>query len=243
MASNAEPEIVLYDLSNTKGVCFSPMAWRDRLLLNYKRIPYKTVFLEFQEIGPTVKKFGIAEAFPSDTYTVPFIFHIPSSTYILESFPIAKFIEKTYPERPVQLTSDFGSEVHSKLDPTIHSIYNAVVLPLEIGVLTPDAEAFFRRTREKTRGYPLEDLLAPGKVEQAWKAADDELKAVSELLLTNKDKGPFVLGTEPSYIDFMVAGWLECFKVIDEESFQNVVKLAGFKQIYEACQPFMEKKD
>lgn len=56
MTAQVEPEIILYDLACTKGICFSPAVWRIRLMLNYKRIPYKTVFLEFPEIGPTLKK-------------------------------------------------------------------------------------------------------------------------------------------------------------------------------------------
>lgn len=54
--TEVEPQIILYDLACTKGVCFSPVVWRIRLMLNYKRIPYKTIFLEFQDIKPTLKE-------------------------------------------------------------------------------------------------------------------------------------------------------------------------------------------
>lgn len=50
-----QPEIVLYDLACTKDVCFSPVVWRIRLMLNFKRIPYRTIFLEFADIEPTLK--------------------------------------------------------------------------------------------------------------------------------------------------------------------------------------------
>jgi len=56
MAAKTEPEIVLYDLACTKNVCFSPTVWRIRLMLNYKHIPYKTIFLEFPDIEPTLKE-------------------------------------------------------------------------------------------------------------------------------------------------------------------------------------------
>lgn len=54
-ASN-EHEVVLYDLACVKNICFSPTVWRIRLMLNYKRIPYKTVFLEMPDIEPTLKE-------------------------------------------------------------------------------------------------------------------------------------------------------------------------------------------
>ena len=56
MSTQPEPEIVLYDLASTKNVCFSPVVWRIRLMLNYKRISYSTVFLEFPDIEPTLKE-------------------------------------------------------------------------------------------------------------------------------------------------------------------------------------------
>lgn len=56
MAADLEPEIILYDLACIKNVCFSPAVWRIRMMLNYKNIPYKTIFLDFQEIEPTIKK-------------------------------------------------------------------------------------------------------------------------------------------------------------------------------------------
>jgi hypothetical protein len=55
MATETAPEIVLYDLACTKHVCFSPVVWRIRLMLNYKRIPYRTIFLEFPDIEHTLK--------------------------------------------------------------------------------------------------------------------------------------------------------------------------------------------
>jgi len=53
--TEANPEIILYDLACTKNICFSPVVWRIRLMLNYKRIPYKTIFLEFPDIEPTLR--------------------------------------------------------------------------------------------------------------------------------------------------------------------------------------------
>lgn len=55
MASKTEPEIILHDLACVKNVCFSPVVWRIRLMLNYKQVPYRTIFLEFPDIEPTLK--------------------------------------------------------------------------------------------------------------------------------------------------------------------------------------------
>lgn len=55
MTTQQEPEIILYDLACIKDVCFSPSVWPIRQMLNYKRVAYKTVFLEFPDIEPTLK--------------------------------------------------------------------------------------------------------------------------------------------------------------------------------------------
>ncbi len=55
MSDTKQPDIVLYDLACTKNVCFSPVVWRIRLMLNYKNVQYETVFLEFPDIEPTLK--------------------------------------------------------------------------------------------------------------------------------------------------------------------------------------------
>jgi hypothetical protein len=78
MASHVKPDIILYDLACTKSVSFSPAVWRIRLMLNYKNIPYKTIFLEFPDIEPTLKELWVTftsfwVSFYSQSLRLPFI--------------------------------------------------------------------------------------------------------------------------------------------------------------------------
>ncbi|EHK24890.1 uncharacterized protein TRIVIDRAFT_30971 [Trichoderma virens Gv29-8] len=244
-ASNSEPQIILYDLACTKGVCFSPVVWRIRLLLNYKQISYKTVFLEMPDIGPTLKELGVAPHDPASgnrvDYTVPTIHHLATNRYIMESKPIAEFIESTYPDPPVQLTSELGSEIELKIRSLVAPTFYRSAMPREINILSPRAQEYFRSSREARFGKTLEELLE-GE-EERWKAVDADRHAVGELMRTNKALGPFILGAQPSYSDFFIAGSLQSVKVIDEGVFQRSVQCPGYKDIYEACLPYMEKKD
>ncbi|KAI9685242.1 MAG: hypothetical protein M1822_004615 [Bathelium mastoideum] len=225
MAAQTEPEIVLYDLACTKNICFSPAVWRVRLMLNYKHIPYKTIFLEFPDIEPTLKGFGLApsQSASGSKYTVPAIQHVPTNTYMMDSVPIAQFLESTYPDPPVPLTSELGREIEAKARGTVGTAFRVSVMPREIDILSPRAQEYFRRTREALLGHRLEDLLAPGKEEQAWSAVDDDMRAVGELLRTRKADGPFVLGAKPSGTDFFIAGSLQSARVVDEGVFQRTV--------------------
>jgi glutathione S-transferase len=176
-------------------------------------------------------------------YTVPAIQHVPTNTYMMDSVPIAQFLESTYPDPPVPLTSELGREIEAKARAVVGTAFRTSVLPREMGILSPRAQEYFRRTREASLGHRLEDLLDPEKEEQGWNAVGDGMRAVGELMRTHKADGPFVLGARPSYTDFFITGSLQSARVVDEGVFQRNIKYPGYKEIYEACLPYMEKKD
>ncbi|KAJ5994749.1 hypothetical protein N7481_001726 [Penicillium waksmanii] len=242
MTTPNEPQVILYDLASTKGLCFSPVVWRIRLMLNYKRIPYRTVFLEFPDIEPTLKELGIAPE-SGTKYTVPAIQHLPTNTTIMDSTPISQFIEKTYPDPPVPLASDLGQEIEAKSRSVVGKSFYISVMPREIDILSPRAQEFYRRTREATLGHKLEDLLDPEKEEQVWKSLNDSTSGISELIKTNKADGPFILGAKPSYTDFFIAGSLQSAKMVHEDVFHRITQYPGFRDVYEACVPYMDRKD
>ncbi|EGR52654.1 uncharacterized protein TRIREDRAFT_53153, partial [Trichoderma reesei QM6a] len=158
-----EPEIVLYDLACVKNICFSPIVWRIRLMLNYKRIPYTTVFLEMPDIEPTLRELGLPPHDPASgnksNYTVPAIQHLPTNSYIMDSKTIAEFLESTYPDPPLQLTSELGHEIELQLRTLIAPTLYRSIMPREVKLLSPRAQEYFRRTREAQLGKRLEDLL------------------------------------------------------------------------------------
>ncbi|KAH7408725.1 hypothetical protein DE146DRAFT_606415 [Phaeosphaeria sp. MPI-PUGE-AT-0046c] len=241
MANYDQVEIVLYDLACTKNICFSPAVWCIRLILNYKRIPYKTVFLEFPDIEPTLKDLGVETS--SGKYTVPTIHHVPTGTYLMDSVPIAMFLEKTYPEPPLQLRSELGRQIEEKGRAVIGPVFRISIVPREINILSPRSQEYFRGTREAVLGCKLEDLLSEDKEEKAWKQIEDEAKEVGRLLLTNEAAGPFVLGAQPSATDFFIAGSIRAAKTVDEGVFSRIAAYPGFSQVYEACLPYMERVD
>ncbi|KAL1857527.1 hypothetical protein Daus18300_010285 [Diaporthe australafricana] len=244
MASDADPEIVLYDLACIKNVCFSPVVWRIRLMLNYKQIPYRTVFLEFPDIEPTLKGLGLVPGEGAkDKYTVPAIHHVPTNKYIMDSAAISSFLEATYPEPPVPLESDLGQDIASRARAVVGVAMHKSLTPREVKILAPRAAEYFRRTREAALGHPLEDLLGPAAEEQTWAAVEGVVNDVGKLMRTHAAEGPFVLGAKPSYTDFFIAGALQSARTIDEGVFDRLAKYPGYSDIYTACLPYMGKND
>ncbi|CAF9918089.1 hypothetical protein IMSHALPRED_004207 [Imshaugia aleurites] len=227
MAAQTEPDIVLYDLACIKNVCFSPVVWRIRLMLNY--------------IEPTLKGFGLVPGESASKYTVPAIQHVPTKTYIMDSEPIAQFLESTYPDPAVPLTSELGREIEAEARAVLGTAFRTSVMPREMEILSPRAQVYFRRTREASLGHRLQDLL--DKEEQTWNAVGDGMRAVGELMRTHKADGSFVLGAQPSYTDFFITGSLQCARVVDEGVFRRFIMYPGYEEVYEACLPYMEKKD
>jgi hypothetical protein len=71
----------------------------------------------------------------------------------------------------------------------------------------------------------------------------DAIRGVGELMQSHKAAGPFVLGAQPSDTDFLIAGSLQSARLVDENVFQRIVKFSGYKEVCEACLPYLEKKD
>ena len=116
-------------------------------------------------------------------------------------------------------------------------------MPREMEILSPRAQEFFRQTREASLGHRLEDLLDPDEEERTWNAVGDGMRAVGELMRTHRADGPFVLGSRPSYTDFWITGSLQCAKVVNEGVFGRIIKFPGYEEVYEACLPYLEKRD
>ncbi|KAF8518717.1 hypothetical protein JB92DRAFT_2901346 [Gautieria morchelliformis] len=80
-----------------------------RPVLNYKRIPYKTVWLSYPDIESTLTKLGCAAIAtkPEDPtkshYTLPAIVDTGSSppAVIIGSLAVAEYLDTKYPARPV----------------------------------------------------------------------------------------------------------------------------------------------
>lgn len=247
MTDIEQPDIILYDLACTKNVCFSPVVWKIRLMLNYKKIPYQTILLEFPDIAPTLEELGLPSHSPGTgshvNYTVPAIKHVPTGTYIMDSPAIAKFLETTYPNPPLPFTSELGKEIETNARSAIGPAFRISITPREHLILSPRSQEYFRAKSEKLLGCKLEELMNGEKEEKAWAGVKEKMNELSELMMTNKDQGPFVLGDHPSYTDFFIAASLQSARTIDESVFQRCVEYPGFKMIYEACQPWMDKRD
>ena len=162
---------------------------------------------------------------------------------MMDSSPIAHFLESTYPDPPVVLSSELGTSIEAQSRAVGAPAFRTSIMPREANILSTRSAEYFRRTREAALGHPLEELLDDEKEERAWKAAEEGMRAVSEMMLRNSGKGPFILGAEPSYSDFRIVGSIQSARMVDEGVFERLVAYPGYRALYEGCAPFMERRD
>ena len=152
--------------------------------MNYKKVPYQSVWITFPEVEPTCKSVGAAPTGKKKNgeplYTVPFIVVTPAAGAgkpyaISDSINIAEFIEKTFPnpDEPYFLT---GTRVYREaFDQLVTEKILSNMFPLVIQdfiniLTTPE---WYEKTREQLLGFPVQNIYP--KDEAAVRAYQEKL--------------------------------------------------------------------
>lgn len=244
MASNTS--LILYDLARRdpcSGWSFNP--WKTRLVLNYKRIPYRTAWVDHETIGPTLQGLGVSpntSGQAGSAYTVPTI-RLPDHTYVRDSAVIAEKLEALYPDPSVT----FDTETQIQAEQAIAKIAGPLVpvfMPrIARDVIIESSVPFFRETRAKAFGMSLDDLEKARGGVAAWKAAEPGFQALKAVLTEHKrSEGPFIFGREVSYGDFIIVAFMESLSRIGGDLGARMLGVdESFGRLYGACREWVEK--
>ncbi|KAJ2935447.1 hypothetical protein H1R20_g1648, partial [Candolleomyces eurysporus] len=222
--------ITLFDIpSNVPGKAWSLFMWRIRLSLTYKKIPYKTQWLESPEIAPTLKSLKIppTKYYEDGTplYSVPAIIDVDDETgltkaALAESYDIAKYLDDAYPDTPKLFPTDKGElerlEKFAKQEflaiwpPSYYLTVCKIMLPK----FNPESQEPFSKSCAKDflRGYGkdrLEDIpLSDEEAKDGWRKVKDGFNALEEKLKGTDGKGQWFLGNEISFADLVIGAFL-----------------------------------
>lgn len=237
--------ITFYDIRMrppTEVYCCSPNPWKTRYALNFKNVSYSTSWVPLPNITkvrrgldlPATRKFADG----SDFYTLPIISDPSTKSIAGDSFDIAVYLQKTYPN------TGAGNLLPSqKLDYTF-SQNQTIAVPLSDRTAAGFEEyarfninvdaAFTTHVVLMAQGLPFDPATAEqSKAESLRRVnmtnwADMDVRGAARVQLLNsfrdtlgelaklyeKDQsGPFVLGKQPSYADCIVGGWLRMSSV------------------------------
>lgn len=192
-------QLILYDLpTKDPRVCWSYNPWKSkffslshflsdpipaRLVLNFKKLDYKTIWTEYPDIEPTLRD-HLPPLEGERAYTIPTM-QFPDGTYVMDSQNLAERIEKDHPEPPLHLDSPLLEQVND-FGPKIMAIIRPMVIAGVYANLLP----------EKSRGYfekhgRVKQLPEEQEQEELWTQASPGIKELGELLRANG--GPFLM--------------------------------------------------
>ena len=193
--------ILLYDLvGRDADRPFSPHCWKVKMALVHKGLDYTTEPVRFIDIG------GVEEGVSK---TVPVI--RDGDRVVADSFEIALYLERTYPQRPT-LFGGHGGEAMARFverwsQLTIHPFITTAAI-LDLHAMQDDETApYFRRSREQRLGKPLEE------VSMGRDAGLSGFRSALEPLRGMLAYQPFIGGTSPLFADYIVFGAFQWARV------------------------------
>jgi glutathione S-transferase len=182
----------MYDLAAAdENVRFSPYCWRIRMALAHKQLEAETIPWRFTEKQ--------AIAFSGQGF-VPVL--RDGATVVHDSWAIAAYLDEAYPDRPPLMAGPearaLASFVRDWAQTIVHPAVTRAIMPDLFSVLADCDKDYFRQSREKRLGVPLEQVGLPP--DQAIPALGRAL-APARLTLTAQ---PFLCGDAPAFADYVL---------------------------------------
>ncbi|THU86389.1 hypothetical protein K435DRAFT_970312 [Dendrothele bispora CBS 962.96] len=252
--------ITLYDLKGGSGSSqpWAPNIWRVRFILNYKRLRYRTVWVDFPDVESILSSLGAPpSSFRSNgrpVYTLPVLVdpsRNPGRPLILSNTNnISEYLEATYPSKPVfppgsralqSLYAHYIQEVLAK--PLL-----PLLVPLSHQQLDHRSQSYFRAPGGLT-GPPssaTNQPLPPGpERERQWLQAKEQFDFLDSILAKNVGDGDGIvaMGFEVSYADFALCSvlmWIRQVALHDGWSRIQHWNGGRWEQLWQKCSPYMD---
>lgn len=172
---------------------FSPHCWKTLMSLAHKGLDYRREPVPFTSV-PKVEN-GTGK-------TVPII--RDGERVVVDSFDIALYLEEAYPDRPSLFGGEGGKSMARFVEAWTATQINAVMIGHIVHeihkMLSPEDQAYFRRSREERFGMSLEECR------QATQQRFDSLKSRLDPLRLMLKRQPFIGGESPLFCDYIVFG-------------------------------------
>ncbi|RFU73938.1 hypothetical protein TARUN_8319 [Trichoderma arundinaceum] len=177
----------------------------------------------------------------------PWKIQFPDGIYLMESRKIAEAIEQNHPSPSVHLDSPTVQKVEDLVPHSIEPIYPLLMYKISQVILPEKSYDYWVGQYTREYGMPLDEYERQFGGEQAWAAAQPALNELTAALKERQADGPFFLGKEVSYADFVWAGALMFVKRTDEGVFQELLDRTGARDVHErlfrACAPWLKRND
>jgi glutathione S-transferase len=187
--------IQLYDLAGADATRrFSPFCWRTHMALKHKGLDFDTIPWRF-----------------TDKEVIAFT---NQGLVVNDSWRIAEYLEQKYPAAPALFPTE-DAKKHARFikhwaENIVHGPVSRMIILDIFNQIDPKDREYFRGTREKRFGKPLEAVQAERDSVRA-----EFLKALAPMRSTVKEQ-PFLSGDAPAYADYIVFGAFQWARVISD---------------------------
>ncbi|RDL40354.1 Uncharacterized protein BP5553_00333 [Venustampulla echinocandica] len=254
--------------------CCAVNPWKSRLALNFKAVPYTTSWVKMPDISkvrsglkvPACRKFADG----SDFNTLPIIHDPATNIFVGDSFEIAVYLQHNYPTSgagnlfpPQKLDYVFNNDIalvvplselsetdfveYARFNTSIDAAFSPHTALMCQGLpLDPETAEITKADFVKRAGVrSWDDFALVGEAREKMKESFEAvLGDIAKLFLRNTS-GPFLLGQQASYADFIVGGWLRMMRVtLPQSEWEEARGWHGgiFGQLHDGLDKYAEVK-
>ncbi|GAO47661.1 hypothetical protein SAICODRAFT_10441 [Saitoella complicata NRRL Y-17804] len=255
MATTTDPPLLLYDLlSSLQPPQWSPHTLRTRLLLNYLNIPFRTEFLSYPDIEPTLADLGLEGVEPvggwerGPGWTVPVLL-VPGGEgegeAVSGTWGILGWVQKHWPEKATMLGDlEMAKAIGQKIFEEVITPARTVIWPVLPHILDERGQVYFRQSRQRWLGKDIESLLAPvEEQERIWAELRTTLRGLQP------SGGERFLGGDggPGYADFILVACLGWIKAVCPADWARIMakdqdegaEVSWLRSVWDGCEKWM----
>lgn len=166
----------------------------------------------------------------------------------MESRRIADALEKLQPEPSLHLDSGLPERAQGIVDQLLRTVVVPFMYRIPDWLLRPEGAKWYHEERQKLfGGMTLYDFAEHEEFsgERAWTRAEPAMKALKDLLAENQD-GPYVMGKEPGFADFIIASYFKFMTKIDKDGDAHGRMMSfdpSFNELWKGCENWYERDD
>ncbi|KAF5317654.1 hypothetical protein D9619_012550 [Psilocybe cf. subviscida] len=222
--------IILYDLATRTGETISPNQWKTKLCLYLKRISFEIKSVGLHEVQQVLAREGLPPARKradgSPYYSIPAIHDLSTGVKLCDSWEIALYLDKTYPDTH-RLFPEGTISLQRAFSDSFRPHFNAGYLfffPCLPDLHIPEARDHITQVIEQSAGKPIDKILPQG--EEAVVEWDNFKAGLSKLEgWYSYSNGLFLMGDAPVWADLPVIALLLAYRTAwgkDSEKWKDV---------------------
>jgi len=230
LATGGRPTLQSQGASTPPPIALRPFTERSRFVLGYKNLPFETVWVEYPDIAPKLKEIGASpnkRPDGSEQYTVPVLSDPNTGALVTDSWVIAEYLDKTYPEKPVFPNGSKGLVVAFEfaLEALGGPSFKFSLLRTS-QILNERSQKYFVSTREVALGDRVDEWSPEGPKRDAhWEIIEKSYYGSAKTWY-DKLEGKWVMGDVFSYADIILAARSLWFKrVYQDDEWKKIASL------------------